>query len=683
MLIAPDDLRQGSTLLGDSAAVLKGLARSVGRHSLPEMPPELASLVKTETSEIGRALGGAWAPLVTQAKELRVRAVWAEIADARAEGRTLTSAELREVFALMKDGSLLRSASPKERRFAGELLGATYRSTFEDPKKLIELAGLMRANAHDKDFAGGFIERFGADNLAKIPRVIQAIEYPHQIEGNLSDRLRKDIARELLRDNPNFRYDGDVVEELLAPFTEALAVSTSTGTLTRAQQQSLAANRDKWAVATLLSHEGKYGKEFLLDAFKTGVVDEIVDEHRTGRRFSDPSDTSLNLGGSDNKGGLPRDGKVLILNALGRNGDAAAAALTTPLDPIRLTRLDGSETLDVRDPLKLLLEFGHYQDDGRALGGASASAVAGLHDDNRHDAANRMTLRLVDEVIAGERDDLKGLRPGVARTVADPDIMRDLHTAAASDEADLKYDPDGDGVLGSSDEDGISISNTQLRELLGELTADGDARGKLLAGVAAHQSQEILANTGPDAPRNHQWATGLGNFNAILLEAGNDNRLEDLAARQARHEQIFGAIDTVTSLVPLGDAGGAAASTVIDGIADGRAPSEQDTSNENFKQGQELRGRLQASIVAGYYEQGKLGDARDIESYVRGLERGDAQLSGHEATSFLRDGHIVPYSEMSPAQRATFEAWTQSDGVQDRVHAPLQSAENGIDERSR
>ena len=223
----------------------------------------------------------------------------------------------------------------------------------------------------------------------------------------------------LLDRDGNYKYDGDVVRELLAPFTQALAVASYSGTLARDQQRALGGNGDQWAVAALLSHSSsKYGKDLLLEAFDKGVVDRIVYESKNRLRWDDISNTDkmFALGRSDNEGGLALDPKVTILNALARNGDAAADALTSDMEPVKLLRPgpggDPPGGITVRDPLQLLLEIGVYQDDGRALGEMSASGIAGLHEDGRHAPANHITLRMIDAVIGEERNDLDGIRQG-------------------------------------------------------------------------------------------------------------------------------------------------------------------------------------------------------------------------------------------------------------------------------
>ena len=110
-----------------------------------------------------------------------------------------------------------------------------------------------------------------------------------------------------------------------------------------------------------------------------------------------------------------------------------------------------------------MLEFGHYGDEGHALGEASASAVDGLHDDGRDARANDVANRMIHEVIRG-RDDLAGIRDGVATIVATPDVMQDLRHSAASGHTGADWDPDHDGVAGSSNANGIRLSTAQVHE---------------------------------------------------------------------------------------------------------------------------------------------------------------------------------------------------------------------------
>jgi hypothetical protein len=684
VLINAEDLRRGSGVLKESSARLQALANTVGSHTIPELPPELAA-VPIELTTVGRSVGSEADPFVDLSKELRVRAFWADVADAQSECRNLGDAEITEMLLLMRSGDLLAyGVTSVQAEYAGRMLGSQFRDTFQQPAKLIELANLLRPNAANADFAAGFIDSFGAENFVEIPRVLQAMEHPWSVGNSWymdPGSIRQDIAQKILWDNPDYRYDGNILD-LLAPFTQALAVATYAGTLSRDRQQEIARDGDQWAVATLLSHPGTYGKDFLLDVFKTGVVDRIINDYNGEYpglwQEHVREDTRIPLGWTNGNGGLPSDPKVIILNALARNADAAAVGLTAKIPPVELVRIMDSRPVTVTDPMQLLLEFGTYGDEGVALGEASASGVAGLHTDGQHAEANQITERLIHEVIRGERGDIDGIRDGLARVIATPGIMDNLHSAAASSESSVDYDRDHDGLVGSSDADGIRLSTSQLRDLLGELSERDLSRTRLLDGVMVHQTNEILAATGPGGPQNVQWATEVGNFNGLLTSGVNEERIHDFEARKKAHEQIFGAINKVTGLVPVAKPIGIITDQTLSLIKDATAPSGQVVLDQNYDAAQEMRGRMNAAIVAGYFENGSFGGPADVGAQINRLDS-----PGYEVESFLDDnGHILPYDRMNDDQRATFEEWMNSDRVQNVVHNALESAGNGVDARA-
>ena len=702
--LSPPQLRRGSRVLRDGSKELKVLADRVRAHPLPSLPHPLDLRVVHELNEIGTRLGSLWSPFETYAQELRARAVWAEVADAKAHHQNLTDAQLREVFALMKNGSLLRWATDAQARWAGRMLGTTYRERFQDPQQFLELVALLRANAKDENFAGGFLDRFGAQNLAEIPRVIQALEYAPQLAGGTyaaGDQVRRDIAQTLLGQQPGFQYGGDPVEDLLAPFAQALAVATFGGTLSRERQRELASDPDTWAVSTLLSHDGRYGKAFLLDMFDAGVVDRIAAENKGG---APAGDGGFPLGAADGSGGLPADTKVIVLEALARNHDAAAVAFTRELPPLELRSPADGSAVTVTDPLRLMLEFGVYGDQGHALGEAAASAVDGLHDDKQHGDANRITNRLVHEVIQG-RDDLGAIRDGVARVVATPDVMDDLHRSAAGDHARPDWDPDRDGVLGRANGDRIDLSTAQVQELLGELSERDVARDRLLDGVSRYQEAEIRD------PHGHPGR--IDDFNRLLVEGVSDSR-DEQPPPQAPPENVTAPpappapeapqptapaapatpAPEGTTAPPAGEpeaapapgsesvpasSGGSAPPAAWDdaSLADAAAPPGAPLDLDS-DQAEELRSRLSMAVVSGYYELGELGTEDEIRAEIRRLP----ETEGFEPKPFFdRNGHILSYDAMDTDQRLTFEAWLETERVQAVVGEAIEAAEGGLDAR--
>jgi hypothetical protein len=105
-------MQRASTRLADAAQAYDELAARIRNRPLPEMPPGLAAYVTAELAEISRLLGARSEPLVATAKELRVRAFWAEIADKLEGGYDLQGAQLTEFKAAYASGLLTQYAEP-------------------------------------------------------------------------------------------------------------------------------------------------------------------------------------------------------------------------------------------------------------------------------------------------------------------------------------------------------------------------------------------------------------------------------------------------------------------------------------------------------------------------------------------------------------------------------------------
>ena len=103
-------VRSASGVLGDAGQAFSQLASRVRGHALPEMPPGVAEHVAAALAEVASELAGFPQPFVDTAKELRVRAFWAQIADKLIAGQDLEGAELTEFKAAYASGLLTRYA---------------------------------------------------------------------------------------------------------------------------------------------------------------------------------------------------------------------------------------------------------------------------------------------------------------------------------------------------------------------------------------------------------------------------------------------------------------------------------------------------------------------------------------------------------------------------------------------
>ena len=391
-----------------------GSAKRVREHPLPPMPRELAVRVSAEAAEIARRLETSWSPISTYAQELRVRALWAEVADARAHDRPSPTRSWREIFALMKDGSLLRYATDAQARWAGRLLGRTYRDGFQDPAKLVELAALLRANGEER----GLRRR-----LRRSLRRRRTSPRSRASSRPWSTRRSSPAGRSLRAARCAMTSRARSSPASPATGTAAIPSATSSPRSRRRSPSPLERDALAGAAARARGRPGPVGGRdpaHRRRPLRQGLPARPLPERRRrpdrgreprrrarGRRRS----RARRRGRRGRPAGRPE----------GARPRRALRATTTPRRPrsrasSRSSSSTGPTARRRRSPTRssCCSSSARYGDEGRALGEASASAVDGLHDDGEHGAANRITNRLVHEVVGG-REDLGAIRDGVAR----------------------------------------------------------------------------------------------------------------------------------------------------------------------------------------------------------------------------------------------------------------------------
>lgn len=667
ILIDPVELRRCGARITDGATELEMAVSGFDCVVLPEMPAGVAGEVQAGMQSVRSAIGAQLPVAREAAVELTRRALWAEIADKLTSGAELSDAQLRELNAWLADGSLLRYATEEQAGLAGDYVGAAYRDRFRDPEELFELARILTAaqgNAYGDaldEFSARFVESFGAENLVAVPRVIQAVEWAHVITNTLSpgdERVLRDIARDWSYEGKELEHDP--LDDLLAPFSLALANATYSGRLSRTTEEAIARNDDTWATAQLL-HRGVFGTRFLLECFDKGVVEKISEESRlrsAGFGYDPPSGDAYTLGRYWERGdgeGLPYDTKELILDALARNGDAAAAALTTELSGVKAYDVTGYAH-DVTNPVRLLYDFGSFDDDGESFGRvfeAAGDALRADPDDRSSvDRANRLTLDVVDRVLNGE-EELGGVTDALARDLADHHLYA-LHESAAANESS---DPDGGsaGYLDSID-DRIHLSRQEVVDLLGKITEREDAGREFLGAAARFQAESILAGT-TDRSGDLSWALRAGRFDQLLMEAGDMNRLEDFEDAEAQQQMIAGFANDVVSLVKVHPAVGIAFDHAIDAVTAG--PSERELIRDNNRAHAVIENGLTAAIVQGYADNGLI----------------DLSTADREYRLVGSDGRLIRYNSLDDIERARFERWMSNDeNVSPVVREALQEA---------
>jgi hypothetical protein len=652
IVINPAELRRGATRLRDLSGDLKLAAGRLIKAPTPVTAPEVTG-VPEAVHQVGSTLEALVEPLTESAVELDRRALWAEIADELIAGVPLTSAQLAEFMAGLRDGSLVRYAEPWQAHLAGEYLGNAYRSNYKDgPDKLRELVTLMRANggifdeAHGAFFAG-FIEKFGPTNVAHIARVIQAMQMPGAYQ-NVTGWNDNELMFKYFMDNVRLE-DKDAVE-FMTTFGMAVAVATYTGQLTRyapGAERTIGHDPDAWAVAQLLAYKGPFGATFLRDVFQNGVIAEIGRNAGSGGGPS-PWEMEIQIGGEN---GISTDQTRLILDALARNPHAVALALSDPI-PSELQisyLLEGNS-----NPIAILYDHMDWDDDGQEFAALYQTGIDWCYQNGDEARAYGMTASLIDRTINSEWRDLPPMTDALAHDLRDHH-MPDLFLSATGA---YLGGPSGDfqvGWIGEAEINGarglhLILEKGELTELVQAMADQPSADQVFLAGAAEYQADLIRANTTEPSTSGAPllWATQIGDFDGIVMNAHDLDLAENFDKENRQHQIVFMFLDTAAGLV--GGPEGAGVGLVVSAIDEQTKPSFDAIVRSADSEKELIIATTHAAIAAGYYESGVLGP------------------EGAPPKELLVNGHLVPFTELrDPDKIRQFLLWVNTNERLDQV----------------
>jgi len=629
VLIDPDSLRRAASRLKGIAGELGAV--SPGDATLPAMPPGVLAVVQQALAAVADTVGTTPPDLEATVVELTRRAFWAEYSDQLMAGYVLSGPAKQEFYNYLRDGSLLKYAGPEEAAAAGKELALLSNGFQDDQSKLLLMAASLKGvegattGENLNAFCGAFVNQFGTKNIEAVPRVIQAMEWGRAIYfGNSTDPL---LMRDVARNWTDQDLQTDPVDDLLAPLSLALANATVAGTVTRQFEDEIADNKDTWATATLLS-SGVYQKDFLLECFKTGVVQKIADDSRFYSTLSmgelpDVDPYALGRMYGDGHGGLPVDTKSIILDALSRNPEAAAAALNLESldDPVQVYDRMGNQ-VSVGDPMTLLYQYGHFEDHGAAFGHAYLAATNELNGDYKQGVppydgaradATALTQNALVQMLGSDHDGMSDFKQALAGDLVRHHIG-DLYDSAYR----MQSFPDPQGVHVSGDESGVAnsavpsgqleLSKDALVKTIDHLAQNDSALNTFLHGSAAYQASLIEANTAtPLSANDHpEWAKSIGAFDAAVLGGTGLHDIEQFDASSARHQLVADFFkDAASGVVSIENPVAAAAvhtgiGSAIDSIYP--APDPHDVEWRSFDMKTSMYNSTQAAVTAGYYQ---------------------------------------------------------------------------------
>lgn len=658
ILINPADLRRGAKRLRDVSADLETTAGRLRSAPTPETAPP-ADGVPQSVHELGSTMDALIQPLTQSAVELDRRALWAEIADELAAGYPLTSAQMAEFVAGLKDGTLVRYAEPWQAELAGRWLGQQYRSNFTDPVKLRELVGILKANggAYDEGhgaFFAGFIGSFGPENVAHVSRVIQAMEWPrlwYEAGSPYSDPYYDD---DLMRhyDEEGFQLgDGDAKDFLLT-FGMALSVATYTGQLTRyapGAERKIAFDEDSWGVAQLLNYKGTFGATFLRDVFQSGLIAEI------GRHAGVMTETPVSRAPIGANDGFPTDQTRLILDALERNPHAVALALSDPVpkDFQISYLLEGNS-----NPIAILYDHMQWDDDGEEFARLYQTGLNWAYRNGEEARAYGMTASLVDRTIHSDWRTLDPMTDALARDLADHHIP-DLFVSTTGPYPGGPTEDFKAGFVGSVDVNGVTglhflLDKGEVTDLVRAMADRPEADDVFLHGVRDYQAELIRENTTePAVPgtADLRWAAMLGDFDGIVMNAHDLDAAADFDKSNLAHQVFFKFMESTIGVVAEGHPIiGAGTDLIVGGIDEATKPSFDALLQSSDDEKELLISTTHAAIAAGYYENGVLGPA------------------GVPPADILVDGKLVSFTDLKDVDKIRqYLLWVNTSSEIDKV----------------
>jgi hypothetical protein len=648
IVINASDLRRASKRIKDLSGDLDLTAGRLQTAPTPVTAPEVAG-VPPAVQQLGSSLDALVQPLTESAVELDRRALWADVADELIAGVPLTGAQLTAFMTALADGTLVKYAEPWQADLAGRYLGSLYSSSYDDsPDKLRELVTLLKANGGVFDethgaFFAGFIDRFGPTNVAHIARVIQEMEVPG---GYQTVNGWNDNNRWYRYFSEGHRLEDQDALDFMTTFGMAVAVATYTGQLTRyapGAEEKIGYDPDSWSVAQLLGYKGPFGATFLRDVFQNGVIAEIG--RRAGTMGAPPWESEIRIGGDN---GITTDQTRLILDALERNPHAVALALSDPVpEQLQISNLLQGNS----NPISILYDHMDWKDDGKEFASLYQTGIDWCYQNGEDARAYGMTASLIDSTINSDWRQLDPMTDVLAHDLKDHH-MADLFISATGA---YPAGPGGDHQAGFVGQ--VPINNVwglhfildkgELTSLVRAMADQPSADEVFLQGARDYQIQLISTHATEPATDESKlvWATQIGDFDGIVMNAHDLDLAEDFDKDNRSHQIFFKFLDSTIGVLAEGHpVAGAGAHLFIDGIDDATKPSFDALVQSADSEKELVITTTHAAIAAGYYENGVLGP------------------DGAPPDDLLVNGHLVPFTELKdPAKVREFMLWMNTN----------------------
>jgi hypothetical protein len=667
IVINPADLRRGATQLLDRRSQIHALAAQLAGAAVPALPSDLLGGIESGIHAAAAQLRLVGPPLEEGALELKARALWADIADELAAGYPLSGTQLNEFMSLLHTGALVRYAEPWQAELAGSFVAKMYEDDYKQPDKLLELARILRENEGFADenaaFMAGFVDRFGT-RIDDVPRVIQAMDWTPGTSLGASDdpMVDWDLGRELWQDGYELKVDP---VELLGAFSMALALGTASGRVSQQVEHDIAWDDDRWAVAQLL-HEGRFGANFLKEAFQSVVVSDI---QRDAVRMGPDLTGYMAIGLGDGHGpSISTDERQLVLSALERNPEGAALALSTQLpEEVHIASRWGH--VETRDPVAVLYAA-DWNDDGKQLAHlyseATGWAQSQVAEPGTSVEGNKITLQLIERVSNAQRDDLGVVTDALARDLAAHHIPALIEMGADSGQFDADT-PVGKGFVDLTSHQ-IMLDGRQVEQLVNAM-ADRDPADKVFVEALGKGQAHFLAEMVREHPdKAESWGYKVGTLNQYVLNAHDVGRTIEFGEASDRQKLGISVLSSTLSALTAGTPYGALVGPGTTLIDIGTGPSALDLETHNLAEKLDARGTVRALIATAAHEYGHAPDPPP-----------------DQAKYLLHQGHLVAYTGDLPREvRHEFDQWVLEVEADDSVvGSAIDNATQGMDDHAR
>jgi hypothetical protein len=412
----------------------------------------------------------------------------------------------------------------------------------------------------------------------------------------------------------------------------AVAVATYTGQVTRwapGAEEEIGYDDDAWSVAQLLAYKGPFGATFLKDVFQNGVIAQIGREAGSlgGPR---PWETEIRIGGEN---GINPDQTRLILDALARNPHAVALALSEPVpERFQISNLLQGNS----NPIAILYDHMDWRDEGKEFASLYQTGIDWCYQNGDEGRAYGMTASLIDRTISSDWANLPPMTDALAHDLKDHH-MADLFFSTTGPYMGGASGDFQAGWVGYTEVNGVSglhlvLEKEELTSLVRALADQPSADDVFLQGVRDYQADLIREHTTAASTSGDSllWATQLGNFDGIVMNAHDLDLAENFDQDNRAHQIVFKLLESTIGVVGEGHPVASAGATLfVNGIDEATKPSFEALLRSADSEKELLIATTHASIAAGYYENGVLGP------------------EGAPPASILVNGHLVPFTALT------------------------------------